>query len=428
MGLDILKKRIDGINVAKLKDTAHSAMSKLKEGADSVSKLTDHVKDIAPKKKNTGNKHVDKIKSGAGLISAKANSISTAISNIGNCGSVADLKAKGKELSGLAESLGFSKSLNALTANPVFKRVTNVVEASGAVTMSLNWAYDMTMSDNLPLGLANSMTLAREYREKAASVSDACNNLIKMEMAKTCGGGFLTSLYGISSLPINMSLVFFLQLRMINAIASLGGRDLDAENVKKIAFMTLTGSSMSKDMMKNSIPTIMKYVAEKLAPKMLGTGALTKSLPFVSGFIGTSIDAITTYGIAKLAQSEFLGDVIEKEAICKMQEQRIKLLINMAHVDNDLSDEEKQMLLSIINEADVPDCKKEELLSHIDDLSPLKIDFAPLKADKNLSNNIIIGLVEMLKADGRIAPEEKAYLQSTAKSLGLSCHEINSLL
>ena len=184
MGLDILKKRIDGINVAKLKDTAHSAMSKLKEGADSVSKLTDHVKDIAPKKKNTGNKQVDKIKSGAGLISAKANSISTAISNIGNCGSVAGLKAKGKELSNLAESLGFSKSLNALTANPVFKRVTNVVEASGAVTMSLNWAYDMTMSDNLPLGLANSMTLAREYREKAASVSDACNQHV---------AGFLSS-------------------------------------------------------------------------------------------------------------------------------------------------------------------------------------------------------------------------------------------
>lgn len=249
-------------------------------------------------------------------------------------------------------------ALKALMNNPIISnlKIGKSMDTCAMVETSLNWAYEQTLSNNLPLGLANSMQLADEYRLSANSITEASNNLIKYEIPKISGIGFLTSLGGLYSLPANMAAVFLCQLRLVNAIAYLAERDPDDEAVKQLSFISMLGSQISgitkKKMLEGGLNTLLPKIAEKLAPKMLGTSGLLKCIPAISGIIGSSIDALTTYGIVKAAQNQFLGSIIKQESFCKMQEQRIRLLINMAHIDNELAKEEEILIQQLINNSD----------------------------------------------------------------------------
>lgn len=327
--------------------------------------------------------------------------------------------------------MGYTESLNALINNPVIANLKST-NATEAMTISLDWAYNQAASGEVPPPFANAMQLADEYRIQYPSLTEASNNLIKYELPKISGVGLLTSLWGTVSLPVNVAAVLFMQIRLVQAIAHLAGRDSDDEEVKALTFASLLGSQgvslVKKQMLKEGLPKLLPQIVAKLAPKMLGTKSISKLIPIVSGVIGTSIDTLTTYGILKTAQGLFLGDIMQQEALTNMQEQRIRLLINMAHVDNELAEEEKELILQMINDSDFSEDKKQELASTISETTPLKIDFSPFKEERVYAINIMTSLVSVMNADGKIHLSEKLYLMEIAKELNISKDEIEIII
>lgn len=330
--------------------------------------------------------------------------------------------------------MGYTDSLKTLLSNPVIANL-NSGNTTEAMTLSLNWAYTQSACGEIPPPFVNAMQLADEYRLQYPSLTEAADNLIKFELSKISGVGLLTSFGGVASLPANMAIVLLMQMRLVQSMACLAGRNLDDDEVKQFALISLLGVNVSlttkKKMLEGGIENLLPKIAEKLAPKMLGTvgtSGILKCIPIISGIIGTSLDALTTYGIAKAAQELFLGEIMKEESLSKMQQERIKLLINMAYIDGELADSEKELIQQMIDDSGFSENKREELTVAMLDAAPIKIDFSPFKEEKVYAVNAITGLVSVMNADGKIHPSEKLYLMEIAKEINISKDEIEDII
>lgn len=194
----------------------------------------------------------------------------------------------------------------------------------------------------------------------------------------------------------------------------------------------MLGSQISNaaknNLLDGGLKTLLPQITEKFAPKIQGISGFLKYLPAISGIIGSSIDALTTYSIAKAAQSQFLGEIIKQESFCKMQEQRIKLLINMAHIDNELAKKEEILIQKLINNSDLSEEKKSELSTLIPEPIPLKIDFSVFKEEKAYAVNMITSLISIINADGTIHPSERLYLMEIAKEVSVDKEEVTAII
>lgn len=173
--------------------------------------------------------------------------------------------------------------------------------------------------------------LASEYLSKYGSKEKAVKNFVKWQTAKCTTSGFLTSLGGIVTLPIaipaNLATVWYVQLRMIATIANIAGYDPSDDEVQSLAYICLTGSSVSKIFRETGvelgnkltvaaiekIPTkalqkINHTVGKRMITKFGTTGVinLEKMIPFVGGIVGGSFDYVGTRIIAKKTQDVFL--------------------------------------------------------------------------------------------------------------------------
>jgi hypothetical protein len=104
----------------------------------------------------------------------------------------------------------------------------------------LNWAYDQALAGAPSVGVESAEELADDYRRRAASPAVAALSLVHWQVTKAGTAGFLTALGGVLSLPVtiplNLASVLILQLRMIAAIAHLGGHDVRSDQVRTMAF------------------------------------------------------------------------------------------------------------------------------------------------------------------------------------------------
>lgn len=78
---------------------------------------------------------------------------------------------------------------------------------------------------------------------------EAANSLIRWQNAKAGLTGFTTGLGGIITLPVtipaNFATNIYLQLRMIAAIAYMGGENIRSDKVRTLAYACLVGKAMS---------------------------------------------------------------------------------------------------------------------------------------------------------------------------------------
>lgn len=173
--------------------------------------------------------------------------------------------------------------------------------------------------------------LADEYLAKYSSAEDAIDNFVKWQVRKCTTSGFVTSLGGILTLPVavpaNLTTVWYIQLRMIATIAIISGFNPSDDEVQTLAYLCLTGTSMSKiardagikvgekftiEAIKK-IPTEIIYKINHLAMQRLitkfgttGVINLGKMVPLVGGVIGGSFDFVGTRVIANKAKDVFL--------------------------------------------------------------------------------------------------------------------------
>lgn len=199
-----------------------------------------------------------------------------------------------------------------------------------SVQKALDWAYEKAIN-GLP-GTESAAELAESYMKNGESKLEQANSLIRWQNSKAGTSGFLTGLGGAITMPVtipaNLASILYIQLRMIAAIAHIGGCDIKDDRIKALAFMCLAGNS-AKDIAKDAgivigtkvttnaiknisghtIATINKMVGFRLLTKFGEKGVINlgKLVPLVGGVIGGSVDAIATNLVGNTARDTFIG-------------------------------------------------------------------------------------------------------------------------
>lgn len=181
-----------------------------------------------------------------------------------------------------------------------------------------------------PLQSSQELALSYQRQSHVLNDDDMVDSMIKWESSKSFGTGFVTGLGGVLTLPVNISASLYaswvVQSRLAGAIAHIYGYDVHSEQVRTFILLALIGDG-AKDILKGigieigekiilqaikKIPghiliEINKKVGFRLITKAGEKGVinLTKSVPFLGGFIGGSIDAASTYTVGKTAQLLF---------------------------------------------------------------------------------------------------------------------------
>ncbi|WP_159565447.1 EcsC family protein [Budvicia diplopodorum] len=194
---------------------------------------------------------------------------------------------------------------------------------------TLDWLYDRAIN-GIP-GLDSAQALADAYRHTHPDRRECVNALIRWQNTKAGASGFLSGLGGLMTLPVtiplNMTSILFIQIRMIAAIALLGGHSLKDDNVKTCVYLCLCGNT-AKDILKNVgiqlgtrltrqllgqtssgiIRHINRSVGVKLMAQVGQKGSINalKLIPLVGGLIGSVFDSITTDIIGNMARDIFI--------------------------------------------------------------------------------------------------------------------------
>lgn len=208
--------------------------------------------------------------------------------------------------------------------------MANILSYEGVMEL-LDWTYDKAVNGLGVAGMDSAIDLAEDYLKQEGNLTSQVNSLIRWQNTKSVTSGFLSGLGGIITLPVaipaNIASVMYVQIRMIAAIAHMGGYDLKDDKVKTLVYTCLAGNG-AKDILKSTgviigtkmstqliksisretITAINKAVGFRLLTKFGEKGAvnLGKAIPLVGGVIGGAFDGVSTNIVGNVARNAFI--------------------------------------------------------------------------------------------------------------------------
>ena len=206
-----------------------------------------------------------------------------------------------------------------------FKKITH-----DTVMKALDWSYDTAVNGGIP-GVATAEELAENYLKRKGTLIQQTNRLIRWQNAKSATSGFLAGLGGVIVMPVaipaNIASVILVQMRMVAAIAHMGGYDLKDDEVKTFVYTCLAGNE-AKDLLKGAgiqlgkkmaisgikkipgaaLTKINQAVGFRLLTKFGEKGVINlgKLVPLAGGVIGGTFDGFTTNIIGNVARNIFI--------------------------------------------------------------------------------------------------------------------------
>lgn len=224
------------------------------------------------------------------------------------------------------QGYGADKLISASSNN--FLRVNVELISQEKIMSVLDWAYEKSV--NGVAGLDSAEELAKSYMKDSDTPFENSNSLIRWQNTKAATSGFITGLGGIITLPVaipaNIASVLYVQVRMIAAIAHIGGYDIKDDKVKTLVYACLVASS-ARDVLKDiglavgkkvamnavksisgkTLQEINKKVGFKLLTKFGEKGVINlgKAVPLLGGFIGGTVDAYATNAVGNVARDTF---------------------------------------------------------------------------------------------------------------------------
>ena len=315
-------------------------------------------------------------------------------------------------------------------------------EKTSQMLQVLDWAYDKA-NGNVP-GFGTSREMAEEYLAKNnGNIEEAVDAMVRWQVTAAATAGFVTSLGGLptmlNTLPANIAGVMAIQLRLIGAIAHMTGSHEETEERKTGMYLCLLGTEASNVLSKTAAQFAVKFTTatlKKLSGEVLtkinqavgfrlvtkfGTKGLVnlhKAIPLIGGFVGGSVDALSTYAIAQAAKALFLGDMIDFERQEALELNRMRVLMNMALVDGIYGEDEKNILLEIASSLSLSEKAMTQLQSEINAPKRQEVDLSLFKNDPMLSACLLGTLNDIILADGQMHMAEKIYFTTLAKDLG----------
>ena len=199
----------------------------------------------------------------------------------------------------------------------------------GVVMRALDWAYKSAVEG--VKGVDSAQTLAVGYLATEGSVRDQVNRLIRWQNTKAGTTGFITGLGGIITMPVsipaNIAVVLFVQVRMIAAIAHMGGHDISDDRVKTLVYACLAGDA-AREILRDmgivvgtklttaliskisgkALTAVNQRVGFRLLTKFGEKGVINigKAVPLVGGIIGGTVDAVSTNIVGNVARDTFV--------------------------------------------------------------------------------------------------------------------------
>jgi hypothetical protein len=197
---------------------------------------------------------------------------------------------------------------------------------------TLSICYEKAIN-GIPKVSKSVVNFAEEYKTKYVTSEIAAKELVKWQIAKCGTSGFVTGFGGFitmaATLPANITSVLYVQLRMIAAIAYLGGYDPNDDAVQTMVYMCLVGEAIG-DVMKQVGIKVGNKVAlnalKKLPGKVLtrinqkvgfrlltkfgtkGVVNLVKVVPVAGAVVGAGFDIASTRIIASSAVKMFINN------------------------------------------------------------------------------------------------------------------------
>ncbi len=213
--------------------------------------------------------------------------------------------------------------------NLFIKKTDSVATQSSKMVATLDWLYSKSLS-----GTNKNDTIQKMAEEVLTKYPNnpqkACKELIKNQTMKCATTGFITGLGGILTIPLavtaDLGITWYIQLRMIMAIAYIYGFDIHSDKVKTISFICLTGQAVTDivkeagikfgtKITKNAIQKISGHSLRKIN-QLIGfrfitkagqTGVInmSKTIPLAGGIVGGAFDFASTKMIAEGAIRTF---------------------------------------------------------------------------------------------------------------------------
>lgn len=340
----------------------------------------------------------------------------------------------------------------------------NQEEKASKMLDILDWAYEKALT-GLP-GAGSAIELAQDYEKESGTLEEKVNSLIRWQISKTATTGFLTGLGGLITLPVaipaDIASALYVQLRMIAAIAHLGGYDIKDDKVKSLIYACLVGESV-KDILKDvgiqigvkvgknllkSLPgkvltNINKTVGIRLVTKFGTKGVVNavKILPVVGGVIGGSINAISTNTVGNIARNTFIKTNTESPTADQFMDvmeeiddtPNIELLkfysyLNIIKVDGNKRNEEFELFDNLISNSFLDDNLRMELIQKLHSKETDKVDYSQFKDYPEQSIQLLMNLILIAKCDNDLHIAEKMFIKNIAKQLGYSAEDIESLI
>ena len=199
----------------------------------------------------------------------------------------------------------------------------------------LDQLYDLVVEDS-PI-LESAQDIGNHYAAGTGSLEERARQLVRWQVTKAGTSGFLSGLGGVITMlvaiPANIASVMYVQIRMIAAVAHLGGHDIRDDQVRTLCYTCMCGKAAG-DVVKNTgislgtklteqaikkvagktLKNINKKVGFRLVTKFGEKGIINlgKMVPIAGGVVGGTFDAASTYVIGKIARTTFIGTAAPK--------------------------------------------------------------------------------------------------------------------
>lgn len=226
-----------------------------------------------------------------------------------------------------------------------------------------------------------------------------------------------------------------------------------AKRVSLQAAKRLPQQALTKTIYYPVVKQVAKWIGVKMTKDTFGR-SVGKAIPILGGVLSGAITAISFKPMAEKLQKHLREEMpmmrslkenvffdesnIEdatfeeqdmKEAPENLEKIKIQACINIAKIDFDFSQEEKDFITEMIDNSDeLRNREKKELLEQLNDEKLVDIDFKRLRGNILYATALLESLIAVVKVDNIVRPAEKIYLFKIAHDLGFDKETIKEML
>ena len=226
-----------------------------------------------------------------------------------------------------------------------------------------------------------------------------------------------------------------------------------AKRVSLQAAKRLPQQALTKTMYYPVVKQVAKWIGVKMTKDTFGK-SVGKAIPILGGVLSGAITAFSFKPMAEKLQKHLreempmmrslnenvffdennIEDVAFEEQDLQetpenLEKIKIQACINIAKIDFDFSQEEKDFITEMIDNSDeLRNREKKELLEQLNDEKLVDIDFNRLRGNILYATALLESLIAVVKVDNIVRPTEKIYLFKIAHDLGFDKETIKEML